>query len=189
MPFIKTKTITDLSHTPPLLTICPLKVEKPTLSTSIPLTSASFALKSPTIPVIPSCPTSTAPLMNSKSLYALRWGIESSFRNLKYTVGPSSFHSKKVEHILQEIFARLTIYNFAELITQSVVIRQKSRKYFYLINFSAAMHIGRQVFRGNVSPPVAEALTSQYISPVRPFRSLPRKLAPKGVVSFLYRAA
>jgi len=41
-----------------------------------------------------------------KLLYAMRWGIETSFRDLKYTIGLSAFHSKKVEHILQEIFAR-----------------------------------------------------------------------------------
>ena len=124
-----------------------------------------------------------------KSLYACRWGIESSFRDLKYTVGLSSFHSKKVEHILQEIFAPLTMYNFAELITHSVVIRQKNRKYLYQVNFSAAVHICRQIFRGNVSPPDVEALISRYISPLRPNRSLPRKLTPKGVISFLYRVA
>ena len=44
-----------------------------------------------------------------KLLYAMRWGIETSFRDLKYTIGLSAFHSKKVEHILQEIFARLTM--------------------------------------------------------------------------------
>lgn len=42
-----------------------------------------------------------------KQLYSMRLGIETSFRKLKYTVGLSAFHSKKPEHILQEIFARL----------------------------------------------------------------------------------
>ncbi|MDE5748397.1 MAG: IS4 family transposase [Acetatifactor sp.] len=124
-----------------------------------------------------------------KKLYAMRWGIETSFRDLKYTIGLSFFHSKKVEHILQEIFARLTMYNFAELITQSVVIRQKSRKYPYQINFSAAVHICREFFRGNVSPPDVEALIVRYMSPIRQDRKRPRKLAPKGVISFIYRVA
>ena len=52
-----------------------------------------------------------------KKLYAMRWGIETSFRSLKYTMGLLHFHAKKVEHILQEIFARLIMYNFSELIT------------------------------------------------------------------------
>ena len=42
-----------------------------------------------------------------KKLYALRWGIETSFRDLKYTVGMLNFHSKKVACIHQEIYAHL----------------------------------------------------------------------------------
>ena len=52
------------------------------------------------------------PADDLKHLYHLRWGIETSFRQLKYTIGLSLFQSKKVENITQEIFARLTMYNF-----------------------------------------------------------------------------
>lgn len=52
-----------------------------------------------------------------KKLYAMRWGIETSFRELKYTVGLLHFHSKNVEYIYQEIYAKLIMYNFTELIT------------------------------------------------------------------------
>lgn len=52
-----------------------------------------------------------------KEIYQLRWGIETSFRELKYAIGLTSFHSKKVDYIKQEIFARLTLYNYCELIT------------------------------------------------------------------------
>ena len=44
-----------------------------------------------------------------KKIYAMRWGIETSFRDLKYTVGLLHFHSKKAEYIIQEIFAKLTM--------------------------------------------------------------------------------
>ena len=47
-----------------------------------------------------------------KNLYASRWGIETSFRDLKYSVGLVNFHAKKKEGILQEIFARFTNFNF-----------------------------------------------------------------------------
>lgn len=124
-----------------------------------------------------------------KQLYAMRWGIETSFRDLKYTVGLSAFHSKKVEHILQEIFARLTMYNFAERITACVVIRRGCKKHAYQANFSAAVHICREFLRGNVHPPDVEALLARFISPVRPDRKHTRKLSPKGFVSFLYRVA
>ena len=57
-----------------------------------------------------------------KKLYNMRWGIETSFRELKYTVGLLHFHSKKVENIYQEVFARLIMYNFTELVTSPVII-------------------------------------------------------------------
>ena len=63
------------------------------------------------------------PLTEIKRLYAMRWGIETSFRDLKHTLGLLHLHAKKVEFILQEIFAKLTMYNFCELITQSVIIQ------------------------------------------------------------------
>ena len=124
-----------------------------------------------------------------KKLYAMRWGIETSFRELKYTVGLQHFHAKKVEFVHQEIFARLTMYNFYELITQSVVIQQKDRKYAYKVNFSAAVHICRQFFLRDLPPPRVEALLAKHISPIRPGRSRPRKLKTKQPFGFLYRVA
>lgn len=124
-----------------------------------------------------------------KQLYAMRWGIETAFRDLKYTIGLSAFHSKKAEHILQEIFARLTMYNFSERITACVVIRRGRKKYAYQANFSAAVHICRKFLRENVHPPDVEALLARFILPVRPDRKRTRKLTPKGFVSFLYRVA
>ena len=41
-----------------------------------------------------------------KKLYQLRWGIETSFRELKYAIGLTSFHARKVDYIKQEVFAR-----------------------------------------------------------------------------------
>ena len=43
-----------------------------------------------------------------KRLYGMRWGIETSFRELKYTVGLLHFHAKKVENITQEIFGSMS---------------------------------------------------------------------------------
>ena len=63
-----------------------------------------------------------------KALYHMRWGIETSFRSLKYTIGLLCFHSKKPEFIIQEIFAKLTMYNFTELIAASISIHKAIRK-------------------------------------------------------------
>ena len=124
-----------------------------------------------------------------KKLYNMRWGIETSFRELKYTVGLLHFHAKKVEHICQEVFARLIMNNFTELITSPVVISKANAKYAYKANFSVAVHICRQFFLGNVSPPDIEALIRRHVSPVRPGRSRPRNMTVKRMVSFIYRIA
>ncbi len=122
-----------------------------------------------------------------KELYAMRWGIETSFRDLKYSLSLSYFHSKKTEHILQEIFARLTMYNFAELITSHVVIKQKNRKYSYRINFAAAVHICRNFFLKNISPSDIEALLLMHLLPVRQRSANPRRESPRAAPSFIYR--
>ena len=122
-----------------------------------------------------------------KELYAMRWGIETSFRDLKYTLGLSYLHSKKTEYILQEIFAKLTMYNFAELITSHVVVKQKNRKYPYRINFAVAVHICRNFFSKNISPPVVEALLLQHLLPIRRESNKPRRLSRRVAPCFNYR--
>ena len=139
--------------------------------------------------VVTNLPVNLFPPSELKKLYAMRWGIETSFRELKYTVGLLHFHAKKTEHILQEIFARLTMYNFSELITSHAIIQKQNRKYTYKTNFSVAVHICRQFFLGNVSPPDVEALIARHVSPIRPGRSRPRILSAKNAVSFIYRVA
>ena len=139
--------------------------------------------------VLTNLPSQTFPPEELKTLYAMRWGIETSFRDLKYTIGLLHFHSKKTEFIFQEVFAALTMYNFAEIITQSVVIRHAERKYLYQVNFSQAAYICRQFFRSNISPPSVETLIAKYIVPIRPDRHNVRKLAVKSALSFLYRVA
>ena len=123
----------------------------------------------------------------------MRWGIETSFRERKYTLGLLHFHAKKTESVLQEIFASLIIYNFTELITSHVIFQKKNRKYVYKANFSVAVHVCRQFLLGNVSPSVLETLIAKNVSPVRPGcspgRNFPRNLKPRSAVSFLYRIA
>ncbi len=63
-----------------------------------------------------------------KCLYFARWGIEISFRELKYTIGLSNFHSCKADFVKQEIWARLITYNITELIVNHAVIEKKRKK-------------------------------------------------------------
>ena len=126
-----------------------------------------------------------------KSLYARRWGIETSFRELKYSVGLINFHAKKREYIIQEIFARLTMYNFTEMITSHIVIGQTDTKHTYQVNFTVAIHICKRFLRcaGNVLSFDVEALIRKNILPIRPNRADIRKIRCKAAVSFVYRVA
>lgn len=122
-------------------------------------------------------------------LYIMRWGIETSFRSLKYTLGLIYFHSKKEENIIQEIFAKLTMYNFSELITSNVIVRHNRGKYTYKVNFSASVHICRSFFLNNIPFSSVEALISKHVVPVRNPASYPRIRKPKSSICFLYRVA
>ena len=126
-----------------------------------------------------------------KQLYHLRWGVETAFRHLKHTVGLSGLHSKKRDFVIQEIFARVIMYNFAEIITMGVITQQKDTKYIYQVNFSAAIDICRRFLRLlNNSPPLdVEALILKETLPIRPGRSFYRRTHRKSAVSFNYRIA
>ena len=126
-----------------------------------------------------------------KELYHMRWGIENSFRDLKHTIGLSHFHSKKVEFVKQEIYARLVLYNFCEAITSHIAVENKPRKHTYQLNFSAAVDVCRQFLpdHSTLSPPNVEALLLKYVLPVRNGRHDPRKVKPRSFVSFTYRVA
>ncbi len=79
-----------------------------------------------------------------KGLYNKRWGIETSFREVKYALGLNALHSKKRKLIQQEIYARLILYNFCQRVVQVIKIPKKERrKYIYQINFTRSCHIIR----------------------------------------------
>lgn len=129
------------------------------------------------------------PVGKLKLLYASRWGIETSFRDLKYTIGMLNFHSKKVMCIQQEIYAHLIMYNFAEMITSHVVIEKKQRKHTYKANFSVAAHMCRLFYRGKTTSPNLEAIIAKNLIPIRPNRHRERNIKAKVFRGFLYRIA
>ena len=126
-----------------------------------------------------------------KELYRMRWGVETSFRDLKYTIGLSGFHSKRAEFISQEVFARLILYNLCELVASHAAFHKSSNSYVYQLNFSAAVHIFMHALflAADESPPDVVALIRSFLLPVRPNRSDPRKIKYRSAVPFLYRIA
>ena len=122
-----------------------------------------------------------------KELYEMRWGIETAFRELKYAIGLIHLHAKKRSFIEQELFAKLTMYNFCEMITLNVVLTKKERKYNYQVNFTVAIHVCCQFFRSSKIP--VEELIQRNILPVRKGRRSERRTRVKPSVSFMYRVA
>lgn len=134
-------------------------------------------------------PKEQFPLDVLKQLYARRWGIETSFRKLKYTVGLLHFHGKKTDFVMQELYARLTMYNYAQAIITAEVQEKSGKKYIYQVNFTTAFHICRDFLRNTVSPQTLSALLRRHLLPVRPGRSYPRRLHTNTGITFWYRAA
>ena len=126
-----------------------------------------------------------------KEIYHLRWGIETSFRELKYAIGLTGFHARKPDFIKQEIYARLLLYNYCELITTHVIKQMKNNDKTKQVNFTIAIYICREYLRNkrNLSPPDVINLIEKHVLPVRPGRKDPRKVKPQASVSFLYRVA
>lgn len=131
------------------------------------------------------------PSKEIKKMYHMRWGVETSFRELKYSIGLTNFHAKKVEYIIQEVFAKIVMYNFCEMITLNININQKYTKHKYQVNFTVAIQICKYYFKfsENARPPDIEALIRKNVLPIRKNRSDPRKIKFKQAVSFNYRVA
>lgn len=139
--------------------------------------------------IITNLDVDTYPMLKIKELYASRWGIETSFRDLKYTIGMLNFHSKKVMCIQQEIYAQMIMYNFVQMITSHVVIAKKQRKYTYKANFSVATHMCRLFYREKTTSPNLETIIAKNLIPIRSDRHRERKLKVQTFHGFLYRVA
>lgn len=139
--------------------------------------------------IITNLPRDEFPTDELKKLYALRWGIETSFCKLKHTIGAQNLHSKTYEFITHELWARLILYNFCAVITEQVTIKGRKRKYQYQINYNVAFnacHYLLKLHKGE-EPPNIEGLIGQYILPVRPGRTYARQHRYQIPISFTYR--
>ena len=125
-----------------------------------------------------------------RDLYRLRWDEESSFRELKYTIGLVNFHSKIKELIFQEIYARFILYNFCELVVSHAVIQTRGKtKHSYKINFATAVNICKEYLKHGGGETEKMLLIQKYLTPIRPDRKYPLNLRPKRNRDFMYRAA
>lgn len=119
-----------------------------------------------------------------KALYAKRWGIETSFRSLKYTVGLIHLHSKIPMLVLQEVFAAFLIFNFTQAVSWGVKISQDSQKKRQRLNFSDAVFACYRFLRRSVKN--LEALLRRKRLPVRPGRVFLRRSSSGNRISCFY---
>ena len=130
-------------------------------------------------------------LADIRELYHLRWGIETSFRDLKYTLGLVNLHGKSDAFAEQEIYASLTAFNFASRVCNEVVVHQpKNGVYAYKVNFKMAVMLCKEFLR----TPRADGETllkeiARHTVPIRPNRQDERNLRTKGFYGFVYRIA
>ena len=130
------------------------------------------------------------PLEEINKLYWMRWSEETSFRELKYTIGLINWHSSKYDGILQESNARMILYNFCELVTSHAVVKtSKNTKHVYKINFAIAVNICRAYLKHGGNETETMLLIQKYLTPVRYNRKYPIHLRPKRNRDFMYRIA
>lgn len=130
-------------------------------------------------------------LLELKDLYRLRWGIETSFRDLKHTLGAEKFRSRHREFVIQELWARMILYNFCMEIANQVSLRKRSCKYVYRINIAQALKVCHEFLcsceelrRGMDVP---GWILKAEASPVRDGRKWKRKPRHHGAQRFNYR--
>lgn len=124
-----------------------------------------------------------------KELYRRRWGIETSFCQLKYTIGLLYFHSKKIEAIEQEIWARFILYNYSMIVTKNIGSRETHAKYSYKPNIANAVQVCRRFLKLCIDETSsdAERLISGVLLPIRPNRNHPRNRTTQRPRKFNYR--
>ena len=97
-----------------------------------------------------------------QELYRMRWMIETAFSQLKYNLGASALHSKRIEYVLQETVCKKSSCSIiVKAILFHISLPQKtSWKYDYQISLSTAVDICLKSWRcpNGTAPPDVEIL-------------------------------
>ena len=126
-----------------------------------------------------------------KEIYHRRWGIETSFRDLKYSAGLVNLHGKRDDFVEQEIYAALTAFNFTSRIVQETVVQQPTDGlYAYAVNFKMAVTLCKEFLNNpNMTGKEVMQKISRNTVPIRPGRQDGRNLRATGFGWFTYRIA
>ena len=121
-----------------------------------------------------------------KELYHIRWNQETAFRFLKYAGNMVHIHSIKKEFLLQEIYAKLTFYNFCSALASSIEASTKdTSKHKYAVNHTQMQKICIRFIRGVVKN--VEQLIAKFVEPIRLGRKYIRIIRTQSADSLAYR--
>lgn len=131
-------------------------------------------------------PAYAFPLLTIKKLYNYRWGQETAFRYLKYAGNMVRIHSLKKEFLIQEIYGKLTLYNFSSFISAVVECPQKKTdKHTYTVNHTQLQKVCIRFLKGLIKN--VEALISRFLVPIRPGRKFERNIRRQSADTLTYR--
>lgn len=139
-------------------------------------------------------PASEFAICELSKLYRMRWDIESSFKALKYALCLTYFHSRLRKFNIQEVYARLIMYNFASLINLyrnwklDNELKRRHRKYKLKTSFADSIPAIKDYFNNRISTSALTTLLSSYVTEIIPGRAFPRNVRSCTVVTLNNRA-
>lgn len=136
--------------------------------------------------IVTNLPKENFTTSNIKELYNMRWGIETSFKELKYSTALLYFHSRKEELLHQEIYAKLIMYNFTQAVIRHIIPAKKNRQYEYKVNHTMTEQLCAIFLRGVTSIDI-ESIIQTTLLPVRPNRSFKRTKKKERSINLQYR--
>ena len=154
---------------------------------SLKLRVLKFPLSTDTFEcIVTNLPKELFSLTAIKELYHLRWSEETAFRHLKYAGNMVHIHSIKEDFLIQEIYGKLTMYNFAACISKAVNERKKpSTTHTYRFNHAQLQKFVRLFIIGTVKK--LEILVNRFMAPVRPGRKFKRNVRRQSAEPLFYR--
>lgn len=144
--------------------------------------------------LVSNLPTDVFSAEDLKDLYWKRWSIETSFRSLKYALSLVYLHSVNRELIIQEIYAKMLLYNITSLIhsyaqsSRDLLERNKNKKHIYKVSFEDAVPIAKALLCSPIKNIKIKALLLQHLTAVKANATSPRHLRSQTVKPLNNRA-
>lgn len=142
--------------------------------------------------LITNLPKEKFSISDLKTLYHMRWNIETSFRSLKYALALVYLHSVNREFIIQEIYAKLILYNFASLLhtyaQREKASQKKENKYQYKVSFNDTVPVAQIFLKRNIPNKIIKTLLLRHMTAIREMVSHPRSIRSQSVKSLNSRA-